>query len=475
MYDSTKACVKLNNCISKSFNCNIGVRQGDNLSPLLFSLFINDFESFLADKFKGLKTLDNMWNDLSVIEDIESFLKLYVLLYADDTVIMAEDPNDLQLALNGLNLYCEQWSLKINVDKTKIIRFSKRRPRTPQKEFWLNNEKVEYVENYVYLGTTISFNGQYKEAIRKQIIQAERALFAIKSIKYKYDLPIDIVLDLFDKMILPILLYGCEIWGFENIEPIEIFYRKFLRYVLHLKVQTTSCMIYGEAGKTPLRLKIKSRMVCFWHKVTTGDGNKLSHKLLNLITKLNNPGEYESSWLKNIKNTLETCGMGYVLQNPELYNNEWLKQNLNLKLNDMYKQDWHSEIMDKSSCRIYNSFKQSFEREEYLTLLNTNERICISKFRCRNSKIPVVILGYSHLQIPYEERLCSVCNSNDIGDEYHYIIKCPALNSYRNRFLDPYYTRNPNMLKFVQLFQNKNFMIQSNLAKMIKEINNILS
>ena len=79
MYDSTKACVKLNNCISKSFNCNIGVRQGDNLSPLLFSLFINDFESFLADKFKGLKTLDNIWNDLSVIEDIEYFLKLYEL------------------------------------------------------------------------------------------------------------------------------------------------------------------------------------------------------------------------------------------------------------------------------------------------------------------------------------------------------------------------------------------------------------
>ena len=95
---------------------------------------------------------------------------------------MAEDPNDLQLALNGLNLYCEQWSLKINVEKTKIIRFSNRRPRTPQKEFWLNNEKVEYVENYVYLGTTISFNGQYKEAIKKQIIKQKEPFLQLNQL-----------------------------------------------------------------------------------------------------------------------------------------------------------------------------------------------------------------------------------------------------------------------------------------------------
>ena len=50
LYQNTKACIKLNNKLSNSFNCNIGVRQGDNLSPLLFSLFINDFEEYLSDK-----------------------------------------------------------------------------------------------------------------------------------------------------------------------------------------------------------------------------------------------------------------------------------------------------------------------------------------------------------------------------------------------------------------------------------------
>ena len=75
---------------------------------------------------------------------------------------------------------------------------------------------------------TETHNGKYNETIQNQVLQAQRALFAIKSRKEKYDLPFDIVLDLFDKMILPILLYGCEIWGFEDIEHIEVFIEKFV-------------------------------------------------------------------------------------------------------------------------------------------------------------------------------------------------------------------------------------------------------
>ena len=64
LYQETKACIKLNNNLSNSFNCNIGVRQGDNLSPLLFALFINDFETYLSDKYNGLSSLNNLFKTL---------------------------------------------------------------------------------------------------------------------------------------------------------------------------------------------------------------------------------------------------------------------------------------------------------------------------------------------------------------------------------------------------------------------------
>ena len=307
LYQNTKACIKLNNSISASFNCNIGVRQGDNLSPLLFALFINDFESFLSDQFNGLKGIDDLFTESTLNEEIERFLKLFVLLYADDTIILAENPKDLQLALNAAYSYCNRWKLKINIDKTKIIRFSKRRSSIDPPVFWINNERVEVVENYTYLGTIFTFNGKFKNAINKQMLQAQRALFAIKSKKDTYNLPVDIVFDLFDKMIMPILLYGCEIWGYENVDCLEIFYRKFLKYVLKLHNQTSNCMVYGETGKMPLSETIKSRMICFWHRISIGNNNKIAFKLLYLIRRLYEQRVYVSPWLKRIESILNYC------------------------------------------------------------------------------------------------------------------------------------------------------------------------
>ena len=147
LYQNTKACVKLNNKISQSFNCNIGVRQGDNLSPLLFAIFLNDFEHSLSEKYNGLGTLNDLFKNVSTNDEILTLLKLYVLLYADDTIVMAESPNELQLALNAVSDYCQTWKLKINIEKTKIIRFSKGKPKKTIQDFWLNGELVKLVES----------------------------------------------------------------------------------------------------------------------------------------------------------------------------------------------------------------------------------------------------------------------------------------------------------------------------------------
>ena len=54
IYKQAKSCVGINSSTSYEFQCNVGLRQGDNLSPLLFALYINDFSDYIRKNFNGI-------------------------------------------------------------------------------------------------------------------------------------------------------------------------------------------------------------------------------------------------------------------------------------------------------------------------------------------------------------------------------------------------------------------------------------
>jgi len=75
-----------------------------------------------------------------------------VLLYADDTILLAESESDLQNSLNVFEDYCSLWKLKVNVEKTKILIFKKRK-RDYDYKFNIYGANIEIVSSYSYLGT----------------------------------------------------------------------------------------------------------------------------------------------------------------------------------------------------------------------------------------------------------------------------------------------------------------------------------
>ena len=107
-------------------------------------------------------------------------------------------------------------------------------------------------------------------------------------------------LDLFDKMIKPILLYGCEIWGFGNIDIIERVQLKFFKHILHLKKSTPSFMIYGELGVYPLILDIQARTISFWAKVNVNRTNYIASMMYDGLYILNEQRVLKTKWLDNI-------------------------------------------------------------------------------------------------------------------------------------------------------------------------------
>jgi len=115
IYNKAKSCVKSAQGLSDFFISSTGVRQGKNLSPILFSIFFNDL---ISKEYSGLTTLTSSINTLLSNDTIDVYFKLYLLLYADDTVIFAESPEQLLLALDAMLRYCNLWKLSVNNSKT---------------------------------------------------------------------------------------------------------------------------------------------------------------------------------------------------------------------------------------------------------------------------------------------------------------------------------------------------------------------
>ncbi len=175
--------------------------------------------------------------------------------------------------LDALYIYCDKWKLQLNISKTKIVIFSRGLARKPS---------LEVVSEYVYLGITLNFNGRFTKAINKQILKAKRGSYSIIAKGKKFELSIEIQLHLFDTCILPILLYGCEVWCFSNIQSVEIFHKQYCKYLLRLGTKSINSIALGELGWFKVEIYIKQHMLNFWVRLSTSKTSKLSLALYQI-------------------------------------------------------------------------------------------------------------------------------------------------------------------------------------------------
>jgi len=285
-------------------------------------------------------------------------------------------------------------------------------------------------------------------------------------------LPIDIQLELFQALVMPILLYGVEVWGFENLDKLERLHLKFLKIILNVKKCTTSNMVYGELGCFPISLYAKSRMVTYWGRLISGPQNKLSYIMYKTMYELDKTGNMEFKWLNSVRSTLQNCGLNQVWESQSFPCIKWLKSSVMQTCKDQFIQNWYSKVYESSKCTNYRIFKDNFSFEKYLIEVPQKYTTYMTKFRCRNSKLPVEIGCYAGIE--RVNRICTICMSNDIGDEFHYLFTCSALKKDRNTYIDKYYFLNPSSYKMHQLFNttNKNTIIK--LCKFISIIMKLL-
>ena len=120
-------------------------------------------------------------------------------------------------------------------------------------------------------------------------------------------------------------------------------------------------------------------------------------------------------------------------------------------------------------CRNYRMFKPLPELTPYLTVLPINQRITLCRFRTRCHNLPVCAQRFNK-NVPDSKLKCPLCNSNDVGDEFHYIFICSEFRAERAKFIPTKFSKYPNSIKYMELFDSPDAKILSNLARFISII-----
>lgn len=170
-----------------------GVRQGDTISPKLFSAALQS----------TMKNLD--WSTQGINIDGK---RLSHLRFADDIVLITTTIQEAEDMLHELNNCSMSIGLKINRRKTQFMK----NKHVPDRELCLGTEKLEEVQSYVYLGRSINMQNDTRQEVTRRRMAAWAAYNNIKSFAHQ-------VSDnrkraqLFDSAILPALCYASETWA----------------------------------------------------------------------------------------------------------------------------------------------------------------------------------------------------------------------------------------------------------------------
>ena len=296
--------------------------------------------------------------------------------------------------------------------------------------FLYNGTEIEIVNKFTYLGIVFTTGGSFKETQNALAGQALKGIYKLKSYVYKLtDLTLSHMIELFDKLILPILSYGSEI---SNVDKTERVHLQFCKQLLGVKTQTQTTFIYGELSSMPLQKMYFMSIIRFWIKIL--HSNEL--KYVNTVYKmmLHDMVIYPNkiSWAVQVKHLLQHLGFNDAWLQQSVGNINRFIQTFKQRLKDIYIQTWHTQIESSTRANSYKLFCD-FNFKPYLNCVTVKKyRFSLSRLRVSSHRLAIES-GRWHKPniIPLNERKCQYCNK--LEDEFHFLLECPLYTHFRKK------------------------------------------
>ena len=266
MYEGSKSMVLLDGEKSEGFNVEQGVAQGCSLSPILFSVFINDLLKEVEEAELGIQ--------------LNSGNRISGLLFADDFVGVSDSKENLQKLIDVVHGFCNRWRLRANVSKSAVMIFS----RNAVKGDWMwGKHKLPNVSSYTYLGIEFSNNGAWDFHIKKVLSTGKEKVNKLHSIISNRDINVSARRLLLLSVIRPSMEYGSEIWegNKANMNALESVILRGAKKILGCSSKTCNEAVRGDMGLETLKGRRDRAKLKWWSKLVKMPGSRYAKQLFS--------------------------------------------------------------------------------------------------------------------------------------------------------------------------------------------------
>jgi hypothetical protein len=451
MYSSVKARVRCGSTLTDVIACSKGVKQGDICSPILFSLFINEL---------AIEVIKQGRHGVNFALDT---FELFILLLADDVVLLAETPIGLQRQLDSLYNAACRLSLKVNLDKSNIVVFRNGGYLGKRERWFFQGELMPVVNAYKYLGIYFSTRLSFVAGCKDIASKAKRALIQIiQKLRFFNNSSLKVLLKLFDLQVQPILQYGSEIWGLDaaahHCEKVHLFaLKKFLR----VGMRTPNDLVYYELDRYPILITFAVSCVRYWLKLLHMKENRLPRKSYLMLCNLDAKGK--CNWVTKVRECLFVNGFGLVWMNQGVGSINAFIRVFKQRLIDCQWQNVRAHINESERFEKYSLFSGSrHEVPTYLMIdVDRHIKFIVTKFRFGISDLGIHFYRYRNCNAA--NLICPLCHLDE-ENELHFVLCCPQLKELRKELIPQKFYRVPNLFHFSLLMATTNPKLTRNLC-----------
>ena len=444
MYSNSSAKVKLLNKLSDKIDILCGTEQGHPMSPELFKCFVHELSVELNTQEE---------TDVPQLNGA----KITHLLWADDLILLALNPEGLQKMLNVLHTYCTDWGLSVNISKTAVMVFNRSgRLLKESYSFFYGETRITPAREYTYLGIVFTLSGSLKRAQSNLRQRALRSYFSLKSMIDLRYLKKSIIFKLFDALILPVASYGCQVWlpytfTLQNLtsraddilkkisqDPLEKVHLSFLKWTLGVGKYTSNAAVWGESGRHPLAIELLEQTYSYHQRLEQFDSDNSQAFVRHAFAEQRSLNLAWFSNLVRLRSDLESRSIQKALSPKQTKETA----------QSVFEGCWDNERKQNKKLRFYNTVKDSFNIENYLSVDLKHKNIKrIAQLRTSSHRFNIETGRHGAVkQRDIRNRLCNHCcdltNLDFLAelpffdpileDEIHVLQSCPLYEDIRS-------------------------------------------